>query len=75
MYDGPMKVIETKWMNIWCILDSIIDFVRKLQKYTSLLYSCSTNEGTKGDPVMACGNELCENSKRLQGLTFDGTTW
>ena len=34
-------------------------------------YSCSTSECTKRDAVMAGGDELCENSNPLQGLTFD----
>ena len=70
MYGGHMETVEYMWVNIWRTLD----FVTKLQKYTSFAYSCSTSECTKRDAVMAGGNEVCENLNPLDGLTFYGTT-
>ena len=36
MNDGSMETVEYVWVNIWCILDELLDFVTKLQKYTTL---------------------------------------
>ena len=42
-------------------LDLFLDFVTKLQKYTTLAYSGSTSECIKRDVVMAAGDQLREN--------------
>ena len=67
MYDGPMETFKDMWVSVWCMLDWIVGIVTKLQKYTSLAYSCWTSESTKWDAVMGGGDELCENSNPLQG--------
>ena len=46
-----------------------LDFVTKLQKCTTLAYSCSTSECTKREALcMAGGDELCENLNPSQDL-------
>ena len=74
--DGLMETVEYIWMNIWCMLDWIVAFVTKLQKYASLAYSSSTSEEcTKWHAIVAGWDELCGNSNPLQDLTFDVTAW
>ena len=75
MHDGPMETVEYMWVNIWCTLDRIIGFCHKTANIHFLSISCSTSECTKWDAVMASRDEVCGNSKPLQGLTFDGITW
>ena len=41
MYEGPMETVEYICVHAW------LDFVRKLQNYTSLAYSWLTNEECK----------------------------
>ena len=38
MNDGAMETAEYMWIDIWRVLDSIIDYVTKLQKYISLTW-------------------------------------
>ena len=36
MNDGAMETVEYIWVDIWCMLDWIIGYVARLQKYISL---------------------------------------
>ena len=68
LYDGAMETAEYMRVNIWCILDSLLDLLTKLQKFTSLAYSWSTSdECTKRDAVVAGRDGRCENLNPLQG--------
>ena len=75
MYHSPMENVEYIWVNIWCMLDWIVGFCHKTEEI-HFKYNWSTSEEcTRWDAVLADGDELCENSNPLQGLTFDGTTY
>ena len=36
MNDGAMETVEYIWVDMWCMLDWIIGYVARLQKYISL---------------------------------------
>ena len=80
-WDSPCMIVLWKLLNTcgWifgaCWI-RLLDFVTKLQKYTSLAYSRWTSEKCiKWDIVVVGRDKLCENSNPLQGLTFNGPTW
>ena len=75
MNDGPMETVEYMWINIWCMLDWITGFCHKTAEIHFLRISCLTSECTKGDVVVAGGDEVSENSNALQALTFEGQKW
>ena len=55
MYDGHMETVEKICGSIGAHWIGLLDFVTKLQKYTSLAYSCSASECTKRYIVVAGG--------------------
>ena len=74
--DAMETAVEYMWVDIWCMLDWIIGLCHKTAEMHFPGMSRSTSEYTKWDAaVVADRNEVCENSKPLQGLTLEGPTW
>ena len=69
--DGAMETVEYIWVDIWCMLDWIIGLCHKTAEMHFLGMRCLTSEYTKWDAVVADGDEICENSNPLQGLTLE----
>ena len=75
MTDAAVETVEYMWVDIWCLLDCIIELCHKTADMLFLGMSCSTSEYRKWDAVVADGDEVCKNSDPLQGLTLEGPTW
>ena len=65
-YGGPMEAVKYMWVNIWCMLDWIVRLAE--------IHFLGISECMKWDAIMTGEDKLCENTKPLQGVTFDGTT-
>ena len=79
LWDGsPCVAVLWKLLNTSgeYLVDAWLDFVTKLQKYTSFVYSWSTSKlRKKWEAVVAGREKMCENSNLLEGLTFNCAMW